>query len=102
MSVTVSDIVHYVRAELPNRGCCRPAIVSAASDRHDRHVVNVHVFADGANDMPALRGHEKDQLIGSKFKRRVAHDRTCRPGTWHHPSECLCGEAGDGRNNPRP
>ena len=90
MAVNVSDIVHYVRAERPNRGCCRPAIVcqTPGTDSDGRPLVNVHVFADGANDMPALRGRDTEQLVGSQYKRRVRHDPEGRPGTWHWAWEC--------------
>lgn len=80
---SIGRIVHFVLGN----GQHRPAIItrvweddSPGSYPPEDEVVNMTIFPDGSNDVPA----------GSSFTltawgTSVHHDESCKPRTWHWP-----------------
>lgn len=74
---TIGRIVHFIVPGLKGKDAERPAIIVRV---WSETCVNLHVFADGAND------HES-ALADGGWKTSVCLDDKKNPGTWHWPEQ---------------
>lgn len=78
----VGELVNYVLDDRsPNMGEIRPAIITnVLSDTE----VNLHIFADGANDFPGLRrAQDGRELLSFTWRGQVERSDKYAAGTWH-------------------